>query len=73
MHERFCFWSFADWRAALERVGFRVHPASYAFVNEWLVENRYKGQADLFVATGNGLRPLDYPPTHIVIAADKGP
>lgn len=73
MHERFCFWSFADWRAALEQVGFRVHPTSYAFVNQWLVEHRYRGQADLFTKSRGALTPLPYPPTHIVFAADKGP
>jgi hypothetical protein len=71
MHERFCFWSFADWRAAVEEVGFRVHPASYAFINEWLVENRYRGKADLLVKSGAGLAPLPYSPTHFVLAADK--
>jgi hypothetical protein len=73
MHERFCFWSFADWRAAVEQVGFRVHPASYSFVNDWLVENRYRGKADLLVKTNDGLKPLAYPPTHLVLAAEKGP
>jgi hypothetical protein len=71
MHERFCFWSFADWRAAVEEAGFRVHGGSYAFVNEWLVENRYRGKADLLAKTAAGLAPLPYPPTHIVMAADK--
>jgi hypothetical protein len=73
MHERFCFWSFADWRSALERVGFRVHPTSYAFVNDWLVENRYRGKADLLMKTGTDLTPMPYPPTHLVLAADKLP
>jgi hypothetical protein len=73
MHERFCFWSFADWRSAVEQVGFRVHAASYAFVNEWLVENRYRGKADLLVKSNSGLQPLPYPATHLVLAADKLP
>jgi hypothetical protein len=71
MHERFCFWSFADWRATVEQVGFRLHAASHAFVNEWLVENRYRSKADLLVKTNTGLQPLPYPPTHLVLAADK--
>jgi hypothetical protein len=73
MHERFCFWSFADWRSAVAQAGFRVHAASHAFVNDWLVENRYRGKADLFVRTSSGLQPLPYPATHMVLAADKLP
>jgi hypothetical protein len=73
MHERFCFWSFADWRSAVEEAGFHVHPGSRAFVNEWLVENRYRGKADLLVKTNFGMNPLPFPATHMVLAADKLP
>jgi hypothetical protein len=72
MHERFCFWSFADWRRAVEEAGFRVNPASHAFVNDWLIENRYRGRAELFTTINGDLAPLPYPPTNFVLAADKG-
>jgi SAM-dependent methyltransferase len=71
MRETFCFWSFADWQRAVEQAGFRVHGASRAFVNPWLVENRYRGKADLFELDGGKLKPLDYPPTNVLVAADK--
>ncbi|MBW3596478.1 MAG: class I SAM-dependent methyltransferase [Planctomycetes bacterium] len=71
LHERFCFWSFADWRAAVEQAGFRINPTSHAFVNDWLVENRYRGQADLLAKVNGEPAPLPYPPTHFVLAADK--
>jgi hypothetical protein len=78
MHETFCFWTFGDWRAAVERVGFRVHPASRAYVNPWLVENRYRGKAELFNRTsarggrGEELVPREYPVTNMLLVAEKG-
>ena len=45
MHERFCFWSFAAWQKAVVDAGFRIAPVSRAFVNPWLVENHYQGDA----------------------------
>jgi hypothetical protein len=71
MHEAFCFWSFAQWKGSLEEAGFRLHPASRAFTNPWLVENRYRGKADLFAETPGGLAPLDYPPTNMVLVAER--
>jgi hypothetical protein len=70
MHETFCFWSFAEWRAAVERAGFRVLPASNAFANPWIVKNRYEGKARLF-RPGPTLTPLDWPVTTMLLAAEK--
>jgi hypothetical protein len=71
MHESFCFWSFGEWKAAVEDAGFRIHPASRAFANPWLIENRYRGKADLFRPTANGPAPLDYPVTNMVLVAER--
>ena len=71
MHERFCFWSFAQWQQAVLDAGFRMAPASRAYVNPWIVENRYRGKAELFQRTPVGLQPLDYPVTNMVLAADR--
>jgi SAM-dependent methyltransferase len=71
MHETFCFWSFGEWKQAVEDAGFRVHPVSRAFTNPWLVENRYRGRVDLFVRSGDGLEPLGYPVTNMLLVAEK--
>jgi hypothetical protein len=71
MHETFCYWSFADWRAAVSHAGFRVHPASRAYVNPWLVENRYRGKADLFDLSDGKLVPREYPVTNMLLIAEK--
>ena len=71
MHETFCYWSFADWRTAVERAGFRVLPASNAFANPWIVQNRYEGKARLFRKTAAGLEPLSWPVTNMLLVVEK--
>ncbi|MBI4347696.1 MAG: methyltransferase domain-containing protein [Elusimicrobia bacterium] len=71
LHETFCFWSFSDWRAAARRAGFRVHPASHAFTNPWIVKRRYEGKARLYAEEGGRLAPLPWPPTNMVLALER--
>jgi hypothetical protein len=71
MHETFCFWSLSDWRRAVAAAGFGVHPASYAFTNEWIVKNRYEGKVRLLRRTDAGLEPLPWPVTTMVLIAQK--
>ena len=71
MHETFCFWSFAEWRAAVEAAGFVVHPASHAYTNPWIVENRYRGKVGLFLWSGGSREPLAFPVTNMVLVAAK--
>jgi SAM-dependent methyltransferase len=68
-HERFCDLTWPDWVALLEGVGFRVEPASGAWRNEWLVENRLSvGAALRDAATGE---PVDWPDTHVTFVARR--
>ncbi len=71
MHETFCYWSFADWKRELERVGFVLDPNSRSYTNSWLVKNRYQGKADLFELENGTLVHLPYPVTHTLIVAEK--
>ncbi len=71
MHETFCFWSFADWTEALQQAGFQVLPASHAYTNPWLVENRYRGRAELFQREAGQLVPRAYPVTNLLLVAEK--
>lgn len=77
MNEEFCFWNYAQWLAALAETGFRVletgpapTAASRVYTNPWIVENRYRGRASLFATDGSG-RELPYPPTNMVLVAEK--
>jgi hypothetical protein len=71
MHETFCFWSFSEWSAAVQRAGLAVHPASRAFANPWIVRNRYEGKVELFRKGAGGLERLGYPVTNMLLAAEK--
>lgn len=71
MHETFCFWSYADWQAAVMRAGFVVAPGSHAFTNSWVVANRYQGKARLFRETDFPQTPMDWPVTNMLLVAEK--
>ena len=71
MHEKFCFWNFADWKRELEAAGFVIDANSSVYTNNWLVENRYLGKADLYeLKEGLPVR-LPYPVTHMLMVAEK--
>lgn len=79
MNEEFCFWSHAHWRTVLGEIGFRVLDAgtssscgSRAYTNPWIVAHRYRGHARL-VAPDDLARELPYPPTNMVLVAEKPP
>jgi hypothetical protein len=71
MHEEFAFWSFADWQAALQQAGFLVKPESHVYTNDWIVTHRWQEKVKLFSRRGNALIPLPYPPTTVVLVAEK--
>ncbi len=79
MHEAFAFWSFSDWKAALQAAGFHIieNPnepeiGSRVYTNSWIVENRWQGKVALYEMGENGrLAPLPYPPTNIVLVGEK--
>ena len=71
LHEMFCFWSYEDWKVALKKAGFHISPHSTSFTNNWLVENRYKGKAELFAEENGKAVPRAYPVTHMIMVAEK--
>ena len=71
MHERFCFWNYQDWVEAVESVGFKVSDASETYRNEWIVENRFRPNAELLTWLDEELKPLDWPVTNILLVAQK--
>ncbi len=71
MHETFCFWDFSEWKNNLQNAGFTIHSNSKAFTNEWIVNNRWKGKAELFTLQHDQLTPLDYPVTTMFLIGVK--
>ncbi len=78
LNEEFTFFSFSDWKDFLTKHGFNIieNPnqptqSSRVYTNDWIVKNRYEGKTDLFIKNGRKLVPLDYPPTNIVLIAEK--
>ncbi len=79
MHEKFCFWTFAEWKRHLEAAGFTVLPTSAAYRNDWIVKNRLEGKVGLHILKvenpeegGNTvLEPLEFPVTHLLLLAEN--
>ncbi len=71
MHETFTFWSFSNWKSALEAVGFTIDLVSNAYVNQWIVNNRLKGKIELYKIEDNQLSPVDFPVTNMLMVARK--
>jgi SAM-dependent methyltransferase len=71
MHETFTFWSFNDWKHALQETGFTVTEASKAYVNDWIVTNRLVGKVTLWTEEGGELKPMAYPVTNMLMLAEK--
>ncbi|MGB4872730.1 MAG: methyltransferase domain-containing protein [Candidatus Promineifilaceae bacterium] len=79
MHEEFAFWSFSDWKTALQTAGFHIlenpntpQSGSRVYTNPWIVSHRWQGKVALFVLNENGrLDPLPYPPTNVILVAEK--
>jgi hypothetical protein len=79
MNEEFCFWGFSRWRQVLQEAGFRVleggpkpSETSRSFCSPWIEERRYRGHARL-LDPKNPVVALPYPPTNMVLAAEKPP
>ena len=73
MHERFCFWSFSDWKQQLEAAGFNVMANSAAYTNPWIDHNRFQNKVALYVKdeTTGLLQQLLSPPTNVLLIAKK--
>ncbi len=71
MHETFTFWSFNEWKKALKEAGFKIHPSSHAYTNEWIVINRFEGKVELFKEKNCKMIPLKYPVSHMLMLAEK--
>jgi len=69
--ERFCFWSFEEWREALLSAGYAISPLSRAYRNEWIAEHRIAGKARLLESRDGAYRELPLPETHMVMIAGR--
>ena len=71
MHEKFCFWTYADWVVAIEEAGFHLMPQSNAYRNEWIVSNRLAGKVAFHRQADTILQPVAFPVTHLLLLAEK--
>lgn len=78
LNEEFAFWDFGEWKGALRAAGFRVvedpndpERGSRVYTNPWIVQNRWEGKVALFRRRHDGLQPLPFPPTNIVLVGEK--
>jgi hypothetical protein len=71
MHETFCFWDYTEWKAHLQQAGFTIHPSSKAFTNEWIVNNRWRGKAELFTVKNGEPERINYPVTTMFLIGVK--
>ncbi len=69
MNEEFGFWSFSDWKRELEKIGFKIVEGSKPFHSKYIIEKMYKNKVALYKS--KKLIPLEYPPTNMIIAAEK--
>jgi SAM-dependent methyltransferase len=71
MHERFCFWEYSDWVAALTDVGFTIKEGTEAKQNNWLIQNRFAPAAKVYEMKNDILSELEQPVTNILLIAEK--
>lgn len=67
-HEQFCGLNFAGWSAVAERAGFTIDPASNAWRNDWVIDNRIAPVASITTPDGD---PIDWPDTHQLLVARR--
>ena len=71
MHEEFGYYSYPRWTEELAKAGFRIVEGSRPFQNPYIIEKRYRGNITLFKKEGDALRPIDFPPTNMVLVGEK--
>ncbi|MFH1248630.1 MAG: methyltransferase domain-containing protein [archaeon] len=71
MHEEFGFWSFSRWKKELEKIGFKISAGSKKFKSEYIIKNMYIGKVKLHTKENGKLVNEEYPPTNMVLAAEK--
>ncbi|MEV6411740.1 class I SAM-dependent methyltransferase [Kribbella sp. NPDC051718] len=67
-HEQFCGLNFAGWSAVAKQAGFTIDPASKAWRNDWVIDNRIAPVASLSTVTGEA---VDWPDTHQLLIARR--
>ncbi len=78
LNEEFAFWSFDEWKEALQGAGFKIienpnmkEESSRSFSIPWIIENRFKNKAALYKKVGETLEALEYPDTNMVLIGEK--
>ncbi|MEU4193025.1 class I SAM-dependent methyltransferase [Kribbella sp. NPDC026611] len=67
-HEQFCGLDFRGWTAVAEKASFTIDPASHAWRNDWVVDNRIAPVASITTPAGD---LVDWPVTHQLLVARR--
>jgi SAM-dependent methyltransferase len=67
-HEQFCGLGFQGWTTVAEQAGFTIDPASKAWRNDWVVENRISAVASISTPAGE---QIEWPVTHQLLVARR--
>ena len=67
-HEQFCGLDFAGWCEIAKQAGFTIDPASRAWRNDWVIDNRIAPVASLTTPDG---AELPWPDTHQLLVARR--
>lgn len=70
-HERFCFFSPAEWTGLLERNGFVCTTRTRPIRNPWLIEHRFAPAARVLRLTDEGPVPDPWSWTNVLLVAEK--
>jgi len=78
LSEEFAFYSFSEWKRALEQAGFfvlenpnRKDISSRAYTNDWIVQHRFLDKVRLYKKENGALRDFGYPATNMVLIGEK--
>lgn len=71
LHETYCAWNFSDWHTRMEAAGFRIHPDSKAFSNDWIRSHRWEGKVALYRDAPGSLSTEAFPVTTMILIGIK--
>ena len=52
-------------------MGFKLASESKAYINSWIVNNRYVGKAEIFEMKDDKVKSMDYPETNMLLICQK--
>lgn len=73
MHEKFCFYTHAEWCQSLEQAGFEITSHSRPITNQWLIDNRFAPAGQVYDMVNGRLIERQSPPTTNTLLVARKP